>query len=75
MHKLIRLLGNQFSYALVSVSNRDSRDTSDKVDIPVTLVVVQVLAFALDDKKRLFVEVEVHTGWHVLVPQGLNFII
>jgi hypothetical protein len=75
MHKLIRLLGNQFSYALVSVSNRDSRDTSDKVDIPVTLVVVQVLAFSLNDEKRLFVEVEVHTGWHVLVPQGLNFII
>jgi hypothetical protein len=75
MHKLIRLLSNQLGDALVSMSDRDGGDTGDEVDVSVALVVVQVLVFSLDDEKRLFVEVEVHTSWHVLVSEGLDFVV
>ena len=59
----------------MSVADGYSRDTGNQVKISVALVIVQVLVFSLNNKKWLFVEVEVNSGGHVLISLGLDLFV
>lgn len=75
MHQFVDLIRNKFGDTGMSVSNRDSGDTGDEVKVTVSLVVVKVLVLALYDEDRLFVEVEVDAGRHVLVSESFDLLV